>query len=77
MRQVVVTKKGGPEVLQVREAADPQPKPGQIRIRVRAAGVNFADVMTRLGLYPDAPPLPAVLGYEVAGEIDLPQERKG
>jgi len=45
MRQVVVTKKGGPEVLQVREAADPQPKPGQIRIRVRAAGVNFAVVL--------------------------------
>jgi synaptic vesicle membrane protein VAT-1 len=77
MRQVVVTRKGGPEVLQVREAADPQPKPGQVRIRVRAAGVNFADVMARLGLYPDAPPLPAVLGYEVAGEIELPQERKG
>ena len=77
MRQVVVTRKGGPEVLQVREAADPQAKPGQLRIRVRAAGVNFADVMARLGLYPDAPPLPATLGYEVAGEIDWPPERAG
>jgi NADPH:quinone reductase-like Zn-dependent oxidoreductase len=77
MRQVVVTRKGGPEVLQVREAADPTPAPGQVRIRVRAAGVNFADVMARMGLYPDAPPLPAVLGYEVAGEIDLPRERAG
>lgn len=77
MRQVVVTKKGGPEVLQVREAPEPEPKPGEVRIRVRAAGVNFADVMARLGVYPDAPPLPAVLGYEVAGEIDLPRERQG
>jgi NADPH:quinone reductase-like Zn-dependent oxidoreductase len=77
MRQVWVTKKGGPEVLQVRESPDPQPKDGEVRIRVRAAGVNFADVMARLGLYPDAPPLPAVLGYEVAGEIDLPRERAG
>jgi synaptic vesicle membrane protein VAT-1 len=77
MRQVVVTKKGGPEVLQVREVADPTPAPGQIRIKVRAAGVNFADVMARMGLYPDAPPLPAALGYEVAGEIDWPPERAG
>jgi NADPH:quinone reductase-like Zn-dependent oxidoreductase len=61
----------------VRESPDPQPKPGQVRVRVRAAGVNFADVMARQGLYPDAPPLPAVLGYEVAGELDLPKERAG
>jgi synaptic vesicle membrane protein VAT-1 len=77
MRQVVITRKGGPEVVQVREVADPTPAPGQIRIKVRAAGVNFADVMARLGLYPDAPPLPATLGYEVAGEIDWPPERAG
>ncbi|HEY2028434.1 MAG TPA: zinc-binding dehydrogenase [Myxococcales bacterium] len=77
MRQLVVTKKGGPEVLQVREAPDPAPKPGEVRIRVHAAGLNFADVIARLGFYPDAPPFPAVLGYEVAGEIDLPQERRG
>jgi NADPH:quinone reductase-like Zn-dependent oxidoreductase len=41
-----------------------------VRITVGAAGVNFADVMARLGLYPDAPPLPAVVGYEVAGVVD-------
>jgi NADPH:quinone reductase-like Zn-dependent oxidoreductase len=77
VRQVWVTKKGGPEVLQVRESPDPEPKPGEVRVRVRAAGLNFADVMARIGMYPDAPPLPAVLGYEAAGEIDLPAERKG
>jgi NADPH:quinone reductase-like Zn-dependent oxidoreductase len=70
MRQVWITKRGGPEVLQVREAPDPEPKPGEIRVRVAAAGVNFADVMARMGLYPDAPPLPAVVGYEVAGTVD-------
>jgi synaptic vesicle membrane protein VAT-1 len=77
MRQVVITRRGGPEVLEVREAPDPQPAPGEVRVRVRAAGVNFAEVMARVGMYPDAPELPAVLGYEVAGEIDLPAERAG
>lgn len=48
----------------------PEPGAGQVRIRVEAAGVNFADVMMRLGLYPDAPKLPAVPGYEVAGIVD-------
>src|SRR5262245_27231689 len=70
MRQVVITKAGPPEVLKVVEAPDPVPREGEVRIAVRAAGVNFADVMARLGLYPDAPPLPAVVGYEVAGVVD-------
>jgi NADPH:quinone reductase-like Zn-dependent oxidoreductase len=70
MRQVVITRKGLPEVLRLREVLDPQPGPGMVRIRVAAAGVNFADLMMRQGLYPDAPPLPAVPGYEVAGAID-------
>jgi len=70
MRQVWITKSGPPEVLQVRTAADPEPEPGQVRIRVRAAGVNFADTMARVGMYPDAPKPPCVVGYEVAGEVD-------
>ncbi len=77
MRQVWITRHGGPEVLEVREAPDPQPKDGEVRIRVRAAGVNFSDVMARVGFYPDAPRPPCVMGYEVAGEIDLPRERAG
>jgi NADPH:quinone reductase-like Zn-dependent oxidoreductase len=44
--------------------------PGQVRIAVRAAGINFADTMARVGLYPDAPKPPCVLGYEVAGEVE-------
>jgi NADPH:quinone reductase-like Zn-dependent oxidoreductase len=70
MRQVWITRPGAPHVLQVREAADPEAKPGEVRIRVRASGVNFADLMARVGLYPDAPKLPCVIGYEVSGEID-------
>ncbi len=70
MRQVWITKSGPPEVLQVREAPDPTPEAGQVRIRVRAAGINFADLMARVGLYPDAPKIPCVVGYEVSGVID-------
>jgi NADPH:quinone reductase-like Zn-dependent oxidoreductase len=70
MRQVWISKAGAPEVLEVREVADPAPGPGEVRIRVRASGVNFADIMARMGQYPDAPPLPCVVGYEVSGDID-------
>jgi NADPH:quinone reductase-like Zn-dependent oxidoreductase len=69
VRAVVITETGPPEVLQVQERPDPQPGPGQVAIDVRAAGVNFADTMARVGLYPDAPKLPAVVGYEVAGTV--------
>jgi len=70
MRQIWITKAGPPEVLEVREQADPEPGDGEVRIRVRAAGINFADLMARVGLYPDAPKLPCVVGYEVSGVID-------
>src|SRR5262245_16990096 len=70
MRQVWITRVGPPETLELREAPDPSPGPGEVRIRVRASGINFADIMARLGLYPDAPKLPAVVGYEVAGDVD-------
>jgi len=70
MRAVVLTGTGGPEVLRVQERPDPVPGPGEVRVAVRAAGINFADTMARVGLYPDAPKPPCVLGYEFAGEID-------
>jgi NADPH:quinone reductase-like Zn-dependent oxidoreductase len=70
MRQVWIPRVGGPEVLEVREGKDPEPGEGQVRVRVHAAGVNFADCMARIGLYPDAPKLPTVVGYEVAGVVD-------
>ena len=70
MRQIWISRTGGPEVLQVREAKDPEATAGQVRVRVKAAGINFADLMARVGLYPDAPKLPCVVGYEVSGVID-------
>lgn len=69
MRQIWIPKTGGPEVLSLREAPDPTPGPGDVLVAVEAAGVNFADVLARQGIYPDAPPLPAVVGYEVAGTV--------
>jgi synaptic vesicle membrane protein VAT-1 len=70
MRAVWITGPGGPGALEVRETADPEPGPGQVRIRVRMAGLGFADVLAAQGLYPDAPKLPCVAGYEAAGVID-------
>jgi NADPH:quinone reductase-like Zn-dependent oxidoreductase len=69
MKAVVITKHGGPGVLEVQEQDDPTLGPGEVRIAVAAAGVNFADVMARMGLYADAPDTPCVVGYEVAGTI--------
>ena len=70
MRAVVITEHGGPEVLKVQERPDPPVGPGEVRIAVKAAGINFADTMARLGLYPDAPKTPCVMGYEVSGLVE-------
>jgi NADPH:quinone reductase-like Zn-dependent oxidoreductase len=70
MRQIVITRYGGPEVLKLRETAAPAPREGEVRIAVRAAGINFVDILARMGVYPDAPTPPFVPGYEVAGEIE-------
>ncbi len=65
----MITAHGAPEVLQVQERPDPTPGTGQVAIDVAAAGVTFADTMARVGLYPDAPKPPVVVGYEVAGTV--------
>lgn len=70
MRSVYIPKAGPPEILEIREAPDPLPRDGEVIIRVKASGVNFADVSARLGFYPDAPPFPCVVGYEVSGVVD-------
>lgn len=70
MKAVVLTGHGGPEVLQVQERPDPPVGPGEVRIEVKAAGLNFADTAARVGLYPDAPKPPCVLGYEAAGVVE-------
>jgi synaptic vesicle membrane protein VAT-1 len=70
MRAIWITRHGGPEVLEVREGPDPTPKAGEVRVRVKAAGLNFAEVMARMGLYPAAPKPPCVVGYEASGVVD-------
>ena len=69
-RRILITRSGGTDVLKVEERPDPTPDAGDALIRVRASGVNFADILARQGLYPDAPKLPTVVGYEVAGTVE-------
>src|SRR5271166_6453699 len=70
MRALTISRYGGPEVLEIRTGPDPVPGPGQVLIRVARAGLNFADVSARVGLYPDAPKPPVVVGYEVSGTVE-------
>src|SRR5690242_18750493 len=69
MRQIVTTSTGGIEAMKVEQRPNPVAKAGEVVIRVRAAGLNFADILARQGLYPDAPPKPCVMGYEVSGVV--------
>jgi NADPH:quinone reductase-like Zn-dependent oxidoreductase len=69
VRGVLLRKPGPPESLRVESLADPAPRDGEVLIDVRAAGVNFADVLARQGLYPEAPRVPYVPGYETAGTV--------
>ncbi len=71
MRAIVITKPGGPEVLELRDVATPEPAPGQVRVRIRACAVNRADLLQRMGMYP--PPADVsqeIPGLEIAGEVD-------
>jgi synaptic vesicle membrane protein VAT-1 len=70
MRQIVTTANGDIDVLKVQEKPDPTPRDDEVVIRVRAAGLNFADILARQGLYPDGPAKPCVMGYEVSGVVD-------
>jgi len=70
MKQMFIVGHGGPEKLQLRQFPDPSPAQGEVRIRVKASGINYADILARQGLYPDAPRIPCVVGYEVSGTVD-------
>jgi NADPH2:quinone reductase len=70
MQAVMLTKKGGPEVLEKVELPLPEPRPGEVRVRVRATGVGATDITMRRGSYPYAPPIPFVPGYESVGVVD-------
>jgi NADPH:quinone reductase-like Zn-dependent oxidoreductase len=70
MRAVVMTKHGPPEAMQVQERPDPPPPAGdEVTVDVAAVGINFAEVLARIGLYPSAPKPPAVLGFDIAGTV--------
>ena len=69
MKAIEVARFGGPETLQIVEKPVPEPGPGQILIEVKAAGVNFADLMAREGHYPPVPNAPFVPGFEAAGVV--------
>lgn len=71
MKAAMLVKNGPAEkAFEIRETAIPDPEANEVRIKVQAFGLNFADVMARLGLYDDAPPKPAIVGYDVIGHVD-------
>src|ERR1700676_4214965 len=70
MRAVVVRRYGPPQVLESQEVPDPLPKAGEILIRVKAVGVNFADLLQRMGIYPGTPKPPFVPGIEISGVVE-------
>src|SRR5215813_13858274 len=70
MRAIVTTGNGDVRVMKVEERPDPTPARGEVLVRVKAAGLNFADILARQGLYPDGPPKPCVMGYEVSGVVE-------
>ncbi len=75
MKALVVTRSGGPEVLEVRDMPEPQPTPRQVVVRVEAVGVNFADTLSTRGVYSGTPPPPFIAGREFAGVVEGTQER--
>jgi NADPH2:quinone reductase len=70
MKAVVVTRSGGPEVLEVRDMPGPQPKAGEVIVRVEAVGINFADTLSTRGTYSGTPPPPFISGREFAGVVE-------
>src|SRR6202795_2207047 len=70
MRAMVVREYGPPEVLESQDVPDPQPKPGEVLIRVKTIGINFADLLQRMGIYPGTPKPPFVPGLEIAGVVE-------
>ena len=77
MRALVVRRYGPPEVFESQQLPDPQAKAGEVLIRVKAIGINFADLLQRMGLYPGTPKPPFVPGLEIAGVVEKAVERPG
>jgi NADPH2:quinone reductase len=70
MKALVIPRFDVPEVLELRDVPDPLPGPGEELVKIEAAGVNFADIMTAQGGYPTAPPPPLIAGREFAGKVE-------
>src|SRR5512141_2702593 len=70
MKAVLLTHHGGPDVLRLTDVPLPEPKRGQVRVKIGFIGVNFAEVLSRRGVYGWAPPLPYILGMEASGTVD-------
>jgi NADPH:quinone reductase-like Zn-dependent oxidoreductase len=68
--RIIVTHYGGPDALQVLEEECPEPKGGQVRVRVLAAGVSLPDLMMREGIHPETPLLPFTPGWDLVGTVD-------
>ncbi len=68
--RIIVTRYGGPDALQVVEDECPEPKRGEVRVRVLAAGVSYADLLMREGIHPETPPLPFTPGWDLIGMVD-------
>jgi len=68
--RIIVTHYGGPDALRVIEEECPEPKDGEVRVRVLAAGVSLPDIMAREGVHPETPPLPFTPGWDLVGVVD-------
>src|SRR6266496_4085832 len=68
--RIIVTHYGGPDALQVLEEECPEPKDGEVRVRVLAAGVSLPDLMMCEGVHPETPPLPFTPGWDLIGAVD-------
>src|SRR5512146_756984 len=69
-QRIIVTYYGGPDALQVVEDVCPEPKRGEVRVRVLAAGVSLPDIMEREGIHPETPPVPFTPGWDLVGIVD-------
>ena len=68
--RIIVTHYGGPDALRVIEEERPEPKDGEVRVRVLAAGVSLPDIMAREGVHPETPRVPFTPGWDLVGVVD-------
>lgn len=77
MRQIAIIKTGGKDAFQIQEKTIPGPAENEVTVRVKAVGINFAEILARKGLYPDAPKIPFVPGWEISGTVEAAGSSSG